>query len=129
MKALKGRNLRAWGHRHRNRDSLIHQALKGRNIYVALSGLQQINLIFPCGVATGYQISPLRGFLDGLLSMLLLQASDAAHNALLQRRVIAKTFKPLDARLAAKPCQLALGIMTHIELGLFDGALKAALTT
>jgi hypothetical protein len=39
LKAPKGRNIIAWGIATGNRDSLIHQALKGRNTYVALSGL------------------------------------------------------------------------------------------
>jgi hypothetical protein len=29
----------AWGQRPRERDKFINQALKGRNIYLALSGL------------------------------------------------------------------------------------------
>jgi hypothetical protein len=39
MKAPKGRNLIACGIATEERGEFIHQALKGRNIYVALTGL------------------------------------------------------------------------------------------
>jgi hypothetical protein len=40
----------------------IHQALKGRNTYVALSGLEYVCVSVTQGDALGYCIAPLRGF-------------------------------------------------------------------
>jgi hypothetical protein len=62
MKAPKGRNVIAWGIATGKEASLFIEALKGRNIYVALSGLNEITKCCSCGDATGYHIAPLRGF-------------------------------------------------------------------
>jgi hypothetical protein len=52
------------------------QALKGRNTYVALSGLDEITQRYSCGVAPGFYIAPLWGFFKQLLkSNSLLPAS------------------------------------------------------
>jgi hypothetical protein len=53
-------------------DALFRQAPKGRNIYVALTGLNRLTLTITQGCALGYYISPLRGLgtfcvLHGLL--------------------------------------------------------------
>ena len=61
-KAPKGRNIKACGNAPGHKSSSSSQALKGRNIYVALSGLNEITQCCSCGVATVYYISPLRGF-------------------------------------------------------------------
>jgi hypothetical protein len=62
LKAPKGRNVIAWGTRHRKQVIIIMQALKGRNIYVALSGLNYLCVSLTQGVALGYYITPLQGF-------------------------------------------------------------------
>ncbi|MDT5061688.1 MAG: hypothetical protein QOH63_2147 [Acidobacteriota bacterium] len=61
-KAPKGRNVKAWGNAPGYKPSSSTQALKGWNIYVALSGLNEITQCCSCGDATGYYIAPLRGF-------------------------------------------------------------------
>ncbi|MCP9493416.1 MAG: hypothetical protein MSG64_03065, partial [Pyrinomonadaceae bacterium MAG19_C2-C3] len=50
------------GHR-----SISDSALKGRHNYVALSGLANNMDALTCGVATGYRMSPLRGFSNSFL--------------------------------------------------------------
>ena len=40
--------------------------------------------------------------------------------------IIAKAPRPFDASFVAKPTQLTLGIMTHVQFRLFDRALKCA---
>ena len=50
--------------------SLFIQALKGRNIYVALSGLEYLCESLTQGVALGYYIAPLRGFFKLLLTII-----------------------------------------------------------
>src|SRR5215213_3390470 len=49
------------------------------------------------------------------------------YGLLLDGGVVAEAFEPLDAGLPAKPCELALGVVAHIELGLLDGAQKVSL--
>jgi hypothetical protein len=67
MKAPKERNIIACGNATGGRFQLIHQALKGRNNYFALSGLQHFIYQLTQGCALGYYISPLRGFFYQLL--------------------------------------------------------------
>ena len=54
------------------------------------------------------------------------QLADARRHALLRFRFVAEALDPFDTGFAAKPCQLAFGVMAHVEFGLFDGALKRA---
>src|SRR5687767_8261477 len=40
---------------------------------------------------------------------------------------LTKSVEPLDSGFMAKPCQLAFGVVAHVQLGLFDGTRKVAL--
>jgi hypothetical protein len=59
--APKGRNIIACGNATGDKPSSLSQALKGRNIYVALSGLNHLCVSLTQGVALGYHIAPLWG--------------------------------------------------------------------
>jgi hypothetical protein len=61
-KAPKGRNAIACGNATGDKPSSLSQALKGRNMYVALTGLIYLSVSVTQGVALGYYIAPLRGF-------------------------------------------------------------------
>src|ERR1043166_9290523 len=56
-----------------------------------------------------------------------LSEAEPRGDLILHARVVAEALEPLDARLAAQPRELALGVVAHVELRLYDCALKCAL--
>src|ERR687885_380747 len=58
------------------------------------------------------------------LPLAVLLKAEPRRYFLLHPRVVAEALDPLDARLATEPCELALGVVAHVELGLLDCALE-----
>ena len=59
-----------------------------------------------------------------LIARVAITGSDCLHDAPHDLFFLAKAVKPFDVRFVPEPGQLPLCIMSDIQLGLFDGALK-----
>src|SRR6185295_4585862 len=82
------------------------------------------------GLSDAQSIPALRS-LQGFFSLSVLifwSAGQQFQNALLHHGVVAETIHPFDTRLAPKPGELSLRVMSHVEFRLLDCAGQIALT-
>src|SRR2546423_2796462 len=63
-----------------------------------------------------------------LMALILCSAGQQFQDVSLHRRVVAETLDPFDIRLAPKPGELPLRVMSHVQFCLLDCAGQVAFT-